>query len=161
MHPPATSTLQPLLPIFTVFPVLIASLIPNKSFRLVQRGITKNKVQFHHQPLKTLVSFLCYPRFYAIVISKLYVSECDVHKECAAIRQQVVAALKLVSHMNNGNFVVYQFAFKCPSHPWKKHLCVVEEQSEETKLVECLAYLDDRQPENMGSAHTVWWCAVS
>ena len=144
-----------------IFPALIASLIPNKSFRLVQRGIMKNKVQFRHQPLKTLVSFLCYPRFYAIVISKLFVSDCDVRKECAAIRQQVEAALEHVSsHMNYGNFVDYQFAFECPSHPGKEHLCVVEEQSEETKLMECLEYLDDRQPENMGSAHTVWWCKV-
>ena len=145
-----------------IFPALIANLIPSKSFRLVPKGMMKNKVQFRHQPLKTLVSFLCYPRFYAIVISKLSVSECEVRKECAAIRQQVVAALKHVgSHMNYGNFVDYQFAFECPSHPGKEHLCVVEEQSEVTKLMECLECLDDRQPEGMGSAHTVWWCEVS
>ena len=145
-----------------IFPALIASLIPNKSFRLVQRGMMKNKVQFHHQPLKTLVSFLCYPRFYAVVISKLFVSECEVQKECAAIRQQVVAALEQVgSHMNYGNFVDYQFAFECPSHPGKEHLCVVEEQSEVTKLMECLEYHDYKQPVKMGSAHTVWWNKVN
>ena len=145
-----------------IFPALIASLIFNKSFRLVQRGMMKNKVQFHHQPLKTLVSFLCYPRFYAIVISKLSVSECEVHKECAATRQQVVAALEQVgSRMNYGNFVDYQFAFECPSHPGKEHLCVVEEQSEATKLMECLEHLYSRQPEKMTSAHTVWWNKVS
>ena len=145
-----------------IFPALIASLIPNKSFNLIQRGMTKNKVQFHHQPLKTLVSFLCYPRFYAIVISKLFVSESEVHKECAAIRQQVEAGLKQVgSHMNYGNFVDYQFAFECPRHPGKEHLCVVDEQSEVTELMECLEYLDERQPEKMGSAHTVWWYDVS
>ena len=66
----------------------------------------KNKVQFHHQPLKTLVSFSCYPRFYAIVISKLSVSECEVREECTAITQQVEAALEQVgSHMNDVNFV--------------------------------------------------------
>ena len=139
-----------------IFPALIASLIPSMSFRLVQRGMMKNKVQFHHQPHKTHVSFLCYPRFYAIVISKLIVSECEVHKECAAIRQQVVAALEQVSsHMNYGNFMDYQFAFECLSHPGKEHLCVVEEQSEVTKLMECLEYHDYRQPEKIGSAHTV------
>ena len=68
----------------------------------------KNKVQFHHQTLKTLVSFLCYPRFCAIVISKLSVSECEVRKECEAIIQQVEAALEQVcSHMNDINFVDY------------------------------------------------------
>ena len=141
-----------------IFPALVANLIPDKSFRLVQRGMMKNKVQFHHKPLNTLVSFLCYPRFYAIVISKLSVSECEVHKECAAIRLQVVAALDQVgSQMKYGNFVDYQFAFECPSHPGKEHLCVVEEL---TKLMECLEHHDYRQQEKMGSAHTVWWCEV-
>ena len=145
-----------------IFPALIASLISNKSLSLVEKGMMKNKVQFRYQPLKTLVSFLCYPRFYAIVISQISVSEHKVYNECVAIRQQVVAALEQVgSHMNYGNFVDYQFAFECPSHPGKEHLCVVEEQSEVTKLMECLQYLKDRKPEKMGSVHTVWWHEVS
>ena len=145
-----------------IFPALIASLISNKSFSLVQRGMMKNKVQFHYQLLKTLISFLCYPRFYAIVISKLFVSEREVHKECVAIRWQVVAALEQVgSHMNYGYFLDYQFAFECPSHPGREHLCVVEEQSEVTKLIEYLEDLKDKKPEKMGSVHIVWWCEVS
>ena len=145
-----------------IFPALIASLISNKSFSLVQRGMMKNKVQFRYKYLKTLVSFLWYPRYYAIVISKLFFSECEVPKECAAIRQEVVAALENVgSHMKYGNFVDYQFAFECPSHPAKGHFCVVDEQSEVTKLMECLEDLDDRKPVKMGSVHTVWWGEVS
>ena len=145
-----------------IFPALIASLISNKSFSLVERGMMKNKVQFHYQPLKTLVSFLCYPRFYAIVISELFVSEREVHKECVAIRQQFVAALEQVgSHMNYGNFVDYQFAFECPSHPGKEHLCVVDDQPEVPKLMECLEDLKHRKPEKMLSVHTVWWHEVS
>ena len=78
-------------------------------------------------------------------------SVCDVHKECASIRQQFLAALEQVgSRMNYGNFVDYQFAFECPSHPGNQHSCVLEEQSEvSNKLMECLDYLDDRQPEKM------------
>ena len=145
-----------------IFPALIASLISNKSFRLVQRGMMKNIVQFRHQPLKTLVSFLCYPKFYAIVISKFSVLKCDVHKECVAIRRQVVAALEQVgSHMNYGNFVDYHFAFECPSHPGKEHLCVVDEQSEETEIMDCLKDRNDKQPERMESVHTVWLSEVS
>ena len=145
-----------------IFPALIASLISHKSFHLVQRGMMKNRVQFRFQPLKTLVSFLCYPRFYAIVISELTISESEVHKECVAIRQQVVVALQQIgSHMNYGCFLDYQFAFECPSHPGKEHLCVVEEQSEVTKLMECLEHLGDRIPKKMGSVHTVWWNEVS
>ena len=81
-----------------VFP---ATMIPNNSFRLVQRRIMKKKVQFRHLPLKTLISLLCFQRFHAIVISKVYVSECEVRKECAAIRQQVVTALQQIGcHVN-------------------------------------------------------------
>ena len=112
--------------------------------------------------MKTLISFLCYPRFYAIVLSELYVSEHEVHKECAVIRRQVVTALEQVgSHMNYGYLLDYQFASECLSHPGKEHLCVVEEQSEVTELMECLEDLEDRTPEKTGSVHTVWWCMVS
>ena len=145
-----------------IFPALIASLISNKSFRLVKKGMMKNKVQFRYQHMKTLISFLCFPRFYAIVISELFVSEHEVHKECAAIREQVVAALEQVgSHMNYGNFVDYQFAFECPSHPGKEHLCVVDDKPEVPKLMDCLEYVDDRKPKEMRSFHTVWWSEVS
>ena len=79
-----------------------------------------------------------------------------------AIRQQVEAALEQVgSHMNYGYFLDYQFAFECPSHPGKEHLCVVEEQSEVPKLMKCLEDLRDTKPEKMGSVHTVWWPEVS
>ena len=63
-----------------IFPALIASLISNKSFSLVKTGMMKNKVQFHYQRLKTLVSFLCYPRFYAIVLPEFFVSEHELRE---------------------------------------------------------------------------------
>ena len=145
-----------------IFPALIASLSSNKFFRLVQQGMMKNKVQFRYQPLKTLVSFLCYPRFYAVVISELSVSECDIQKECAAIRHQIEVALEQVgSCMNYGFILDYQFAFECSRHPEKEHLCVVDEQSEVTKIMECLECLDNRKPVKMESVHTNWWCEVS
>ena len=79
-----------------------------------------------------------------------------------AIRQQVVASLEQVgSHMNYGNFVNYHFAFECPSHPGKEHLCVVDDQPEVPNLIECLEDLKHRKPEKMGSVHTVWWHEVS
>ena len=94
-----------------------------------------------------------------IAVSELFVSDCDIQKECAAIRQQVVAALKQVCpHMNYGYFLDYQF--ECPTHPGKEHLCVIEEQSEVTETRQCLC-LDDRKPVKMESVSTNWWCEVS
>ena len=37
---------------------------------------------------------------------------------------------------------------------------MVEEQSEVTKLMECLEDLKDKKPEKMGSVRTVWWHEV-
>ena len=53
-----------------IFPALIASLIGNKAFQVVEEDTLKNRVQFYFGSLKILVTFLCYPKFYAIVISK-------------------------------------------------------------------------------------------
>ena len=58
---------------------------------------------------------------------ELSVTEREVHEECVAIRLQVMAALEQVGFcMNYGYILDYQFAFECPSHPGKEHLCVLE-----------------------------------
>ena len=73
----------------------------------------------------------------------------------------MVAALEQVgSHMNYGNFVDYQFALECPSHPGKEYLFVVDQQSEVTKLMECPEDLKGRNQEKMGNVCTVWWHEV-
>ena len=105
----------------SIFPALIASLISNKSFKLVKDEMMKNKVQFRRQ---TQVSLLCYPKFYAVIVSKLPVVAHKIHKECVAVRQEVTAALEEVGFNMNYGYLDYQLAFKCPSHPGKDHVCI-------------------------------------
>ena len=143
-----------------IFPALIASLISHKSFKLVKQDMMKNKVQFLCGPQQSRVSLLCYPKFYAIVISKLPVVAHQLHEECVAIRQQVVAALEQVgSHMNYGYFLDYQFAFECPSHTEKDHLCIVD-----TTLVavpQIMNCLHTEEPVEMKCNHSIWFYKVS
>ena len=142
-----------------IFPALIASLIGNKAFEVVDKDMMKNIVNFRFGGLKTCVSFLCYPKFYVIVISELPIVEHELHEECVAIRKAVAASLEQVnSHMNYGFFLDYQFAFECPSHPGREHLCVVD--SEYPKIMSCCQNKKKRTSVGMKSSHKVWFYKV-
>ena len=143
-----------------IFPALIASLIGNKAFEVVEEDMMKNIVNFRFGGLKTCVSFLCYLKFYVIVISELPIVEHELHKECIALRKAVAATLEQVtSHMNYGFFLDYQFAFECPSHPGREHLCVVD--SESPKIMSCCQNKKKRTSVAMKSSHKVWFYKVA
>ena len=144
-----------------IFPALIASLIRNKAFEVVDEGMMKNKVQFYFGSLQILVTFLCYPKFYVIFISEHPIVEHELHEECVALRKAVAASLEQVnSHMNYGFFLDYQFAFECPSHPGREHLCIVEGTLENIKLMKCLQNLKHKKPVRMNSIHEIWFDKV-
>ena len=144
-----------------VFPAMVASLIGNTSFRQVEKGMMKNLVQFHYGPLHTLVTFISHPKFYGIIISQLPVVECKPHKVCVEIRKEVECTFeKVSSRMNYGYFMDYQFAFECPSHPGREHLCVVDGQESAPSLMLCLQDLTKKSPMKMSSCHNVWFGEV-
>ena len=143
-----------------IFPALIASLIGNKAFDLVKRDMMKNKIQFYFGTLQ--ITFLCYPKFYAIVISELPIVEHELHEKCVALRKAVAASLEQVnSHMNYGFFLDYQLAFECPSHLGREHLCVVEGALENVRILKCLQDSNDKKPVKMDYAHNVWFHKVT
>ena len=144
-----------------VFPAMVASLIGNTSFRQVEKGMMKNLVQFHYVPLHTLVTFISHPKFYGIIISQLPVVECEPHMVCVEIRKEVESTFEKVSScMNYGYFMDYQFAFECPSHLGREHLCVVDGQESAPSLMLCLQNLTKKSPEKMSSCHKVWFGEV-
>ena len=144
-----------------VFPAMVASLIGNTSFRQVEKGMMKNLVQFHYGPLHTLVTFISHPKFYGIIISQLPVVECEPHKVCVEIRKEVESTFEKVSScMNYGYFMDYQFAFECPSHPGREHMCVVDGQESAPSLMLCLQDLTKKSPVKMSSCHKVWFGEV-
>ena len=61
--------------------------------------------------------------------------------------------------MNYGSFLGYQFAFECPSHPGREHLCVVD--SESPKIMSCCQNKKNRTSISMKSSHKVWFHKVS
>ena len=146
-----------------IFPALIACLIADKSFDLIEKGMMKNIVKFRFGPCKICVIFLSYPKFYVILISELPVVDHELHLECIALRKAVAAALeKVSSHMNYGFFQDYQFAFECPRHPGREHLCVVnsESETETPKVMSCYQDQRDKKPVRMESIHRAWFGQV-
>ena len=142
-----------------IFPALIANLIADKSFQLIEKEMMKNIVRFLFGPCKICVTFLSYPKFYVILISELPVVDHALHIECIALRKAVAAALEMVSsHMNYGFFLDYQFAFECLSHPGREHLCVVDSESDTPKIMSCYKY---KRSIGMETIHKVWYYEVS
>ena len=145
-----------------IFPALIATLIHRTSFRIMKDKVMKNKVQFRWGPLQTLVSLLSYPRYYAVVISELPVVAHAIDELCVALREEVKEALEQVgSHMNYGNLVDYQFAFECPSHPGRDHLCIINDHpSEKPQIMLCYQNQKNCRPVRMETEHIVWFYKV-
>ena len=144
-----------------IFPALIARLIADKYFELIEKGMMKNIARFRFGPCKTRVTFLSYPKFYVVLISELLVAEYEIHEECVALKKAVAAALeKVSSHMNYGFFLDYQFAFECPSHPGREHLCVVDSESDTPKIMSCYKDQKDKKSVRMECVHRVWYNEV-
>ena len=145
-----------------IFSAMIASLVANSSFLLVEKGMMKNMIQFLYGSLRTIVTFISRPKFYGIVISKLPIVPHEPHRVCAGIRSEMESTFKNVSsHMNYGDFMDYQFAFECPSHPGREHLCVVDGYDTTPEVMLCLQDLTDKKPERLGCSHKVWFNEVS
>ena len=145
-----------------VFPAMIASLIANKSFELVEEGMMKNLVQFRCGSLHTLVTFISQPKFYEILISELPKIKHDPHKECVEIRKEVESTFeKVSSRMNYGHYMDYQFAFECPIHPGREHLCVCNRNETMPELMLCIQHLTKKTPVVLNDCHKVWFCQVS
>ena len=141
---------------------MIASLIANKSFELIEEGMMKNLVQFRYGSLHTLVTFISQPKFYEILISKLPKIEHDPHTECVEIRKEVESTFEKVgSCMNYGYFMDYQFAFECPTHPGRDHLCVCNRNETMPKLMLCLQQMTKKETVVLNDCHKVWFCQVS
>jgi len=107
------------------------------------------------------VTFLSYPKFYVVIISELPVVEHELHQECVNLRKAVATALqKVSSHMNYGFFLDYQFAFECPRHPGREHLCVVDSKSDIPKIMSCYQNQKDKKSICMESVQGVWFGQV-
>ena len=145
------------------FPTMIACLITNKSFILIHEGIRKNIVQFRYGSSYTLLTFICCPIYYEVIISKFCNTKIEPHVECASIRREIESTLNTASsRMNYGSLMDYQFAFECPIHHEnsQKHLCVVDRTEDVPDMMLCRNSRGNPEPVELHSEHKVWFGQV-
>ena len=144
-----------------VFPAMIASLISNKSFELIKKGIKKNMVRFHFGSEYHLIILICRPQYYMIQMPELSSDSVPINDECVTIKNNIESTLKKVSsHMNYGSYMDYQFSFKCPLHPGGDHPCVVKKDEVCPRVMRCLYDRDDPEPVKLTGCHQVWFSQV-
>ena len=145
-----------------IFTAMVACLITNKSFILIQEGLLKNVVQFRYGLHYTLLTFVCRSTYYEIIISKFAAAKIEPHIECAAVRKDIESTFAIISSRVNYGFSDYQFAFECTMHHGigRKHLCIVDTTEPIPEMVLCLNSLDNPEPVELATEHKVWFSQV-
>ena len=147
-----------------IFPAMIANLISNKLFFLIEEGILKNVVQFRYGARYTLLTLICRCTYFEVIISKFSTANIEPHVECTAIRKEIESTFKIIcGHMNYGIFMNYQFAFECPIHLGKgrDHLCVMDRTEHVPEVMLCLKNNKNPEPMELDNKHKVWFGQVS
>ena len=140
-----------------VFPAMIASLTGGQSFKMIQKGIKKNFVQFRHGSDYDQVTLISQPKYYAVHVARMSCAKTPTHEVCRSIRGLVESTLKVVvSRMNYSFKAEYRLGFECPSHPGREHLCVVD-TDEAPHIMCCLDDPKDPEPLEMQSQHLIWF----
>ncbi len=144
-----------------IFPALITSLTRQRMFRLVVRGIRKNRVIFKFGNDKDIVTFVFQPKHFAIHFLRQTDATTSVHEVCVALRGVIENTLNTVTSRTNYNLCAeYQLAFECPLHPGREHLCVVEETTCPHNML-CQRPRKGPRKLPMQMEHLVWFRNVS
>ena len=144
-----------------IFPALMACFIAKKSFRLISDGIKKNIFLFRFGSLRSVVTFMCRPRYIEIIMSCLTCFNSSLYEECERLRRSIESALKEVSsRMNYGGYLDYQFSFECPDHLGGTHLCVLNRNEDHPVLMDCLLCPENPNPVLLCSSHLIWYGKV-
>lgn len=140
-----------------VFPALVAYFIQHSGYKMVRKTAIK-KNYFLFKKSLSHISFVCRPRYLEINIVISKVEKINHDAECARVRLDLELALKEVSHrFNYGDFLVYQFAFKCKKHNDMDHLSVVKNKNRESFSLECL---DDETDFDLDHLQHLWFGKV-
>jgi hypothetical protein len=136
-----------------VFPSLIINLVSQQErlrWKMIEKDIYKNKVEFRVGDDYDIVTLISHPRYLEIVVHR---SDASL---CSDVRMVIQSTLKTATFRTNYHFSMpYKFGFECPSHPGREHLCICEKTPAKKML--CLKDLKNEQPVDLESRHKVWF----
>ena len=139
-----------------VFPSMITNLVSQQlqGWKLVEKGLRKNRVQFYVGDDYDTVILISHPRFFEIIVTRRRGFEAPTALACAHVRGVIQSTLDTVTSRMNYHFNMgYNFGFECPAHPGREHLCVLAREG--AKHMECL-----QNPEDiveLAPHHKLWF----
>ena len=78
-----------------IFPAMIACLISNKSFFVIEEGILKNVVKFRYGDHRTLVTLLCRSMYYEVIVSEFISAKIEPVRNVQLIGKKLKLHLSL------------------------------------------------------------------
>ena len=145
-----------------VFPAVIAKLSGSADLKLKIKGIKKNRVEFQFGHDFDTLTLISHPKYYAVHIARRERAKTPTHEVCACVRSLMECTLHSVTSQMNYDFTAeHQWAFECPSHPGRQHLCEVDSNNPSPYVMCCLCDPDAPEPLDMSRQHLVWFGEVS
>ena len=142
-----------------VFSSLIIELVSQhrKRWILIEDKPCRNKIEFRVGEDFDTVTLISRPSFMEVVLFREPDPKRSTSSVCADVRTTLSAALEGVhADLKYHSTTKLQYAFECPSHPGKEHLCVLPEESGDTLL--CLENQKRSDIIRMKNAkHQIWF----
>ena len=138
-----------------VFPALITNLVSQQQWTLNEDCLFKNKVQFFVEKDCDEVTLVSHPRYFEIAITRSKGSKKRNEELCPGICAVFKATLQNVtSRMNHFFSMGYKFAFECPTHPGRDHLCTLDDQNQERMWCEGT---EKKESLPLEECHMLWF----
>ncbi len=142
-----------------LFPAAMACFVSNKSFTFIGEGVKKNMVHFMYGSKQIRVTFISRCKYFEVVVSCDPTFQDSIHRECAALKQEIEDTLKKASsRMNYNSSMDYQFAFDCRSHEGGNHLGIVHAVVESIPSV--MKCFNSSQGIALQNRHLIWYGQV-
>ena len=146
-----------------VFPAMITNLVSRHlelGWNMIKpsTGLLKNKVEFRVGHDRSKVFLISHFHCFEIAISRS--SSVESHSQtteslCSCVRKVITDTLEVVTSRMNYNFSMeYQYGFECPTHPGKKHLCVLHTNA--STCMECIQ-VPELSPIPLKHHHRMWF----
>ena len=146
-----------------VFPAMITNLVSRHlelGWKMIKpsTGLLKNKVEFRVGNDRSKVFLISHFHCFEIAISRS--SSVESHFQtteslCSCVRKVIIDTLEVVTSRMNYNFSMeYQYGFECPTHPGKKHLCVLHTNA--STCMECIQ-VPELSPIPLKHHHKMWF----
>ena len=146
-----------------VFPAMITNLVSRHlelGWNMIKpsTGLLKNKVEFRVGHDRSKVFLISHFHCFEIAISRS--SSEESHSQtteslCSCVRKVITDTLEVVTSRMNYNFSMeYQYGFECPTHPGKKHLCVLHTNA--STCMECIQ-VPELSPIPLKHHHKMWF----